>query len=124
MQLGTFLKVHAVISLLFGIGFIFMPATILSFYTTVEVNEIGAFMSRLFGSAILTYAAVLWFASDTEDSPARRAIIKGFFITMVIAAVVALHFQLTGPINALGWSTVALYVFLAASYGRFHFSSR
>jgi len=33
---------------------------------------------------------------------------------MVIGAVVALHFQLTGPIYALGWSTVAVYVFLAA----------
>jgi len=54
MQLGTFLKVHAVIALLFGIGFIFMPATILSFYTAVPVNEIGVFMSRMFGSAILT----------------------------------------------------------------------
>ena len=74
MQLGTFFKVHAVIALLFGIGFIFMPATILSFYTTVPVNEVGVFMSRLFGSAILTYAAVLWLASDTADSPARRAI--------------------------------------------------
>ena len=124
MQLGTFLKVHAVISLLFGIGFIFMPATILSFYTTVPVNEVGVFMSRLFGSAILTYAAILWFASDTDDSPARRAIIKGFFITMVIGAAVALHHQLTSQINALGWSTVALYAFLAASYGRFHCSSK
>lgn len=101
-----------------------MPATILSIYTAVPVNEIGVFMSQLFGSAILTYAAVLWLASDTDDSPARRAIIQGFFITMVIAAVVTLHFQLTGPINSLGWSTVALYVFLAASYGRFYFSSK
>jgi len=124
MQLGTFFKVHAVIALLFGIGFIFMPATILSFYTTVPVNEVGVFMSRLFGSAILTYAAVLWLASDTADSPARRAIVQGFFITMVIGAAVTLHFQLTGPINALGWSTVALYVFLAACYGRFHLSSK
>ena len=122
MQLSSFLKIHSIIALLFGIGFIFMPATILALYTTVPLNEIGVFMSQLFGSAILTYAAVLWFASDTPDSPARRAIVKGFFLTMVIAAVVTLHFQLTGPINALGWSTVVLYVFLAAMYGRFHFS--
>jgi hypothetical protein len=120
MQLNSFLKIHAVIALLFGIGFILMPATILSFYTTVPVNEIGVFISRLFGSAILTYAAVLWFASDTPDSPAKKAIVKGFFLTMVIAAIVSIHFQLTGPINALGWSTVALYVFLAAMYGRFN----
>ncbi len=124
MQPATFFKIHAVISLVFGLGFIFMPATIIALYTTVPMNEIGTFMSRLFGSALMTYTAVLWLASDTPDSPARRAIIQGFFITMVIGAVVTLHFQLTGPINALGWSTVALYVFLAISYWRFQVTGR
>jgi hypothetical protein len=122
MQLATFFKVHAVIALLFGMGFVLMPATILAFYTTVPVNEIGAFMSRLFGSAILTYAAVLWLASDAPDSPARWAIVQGFFLSMIVGVAVVVHFQLTGPINALGWTTVLLYVFLAVSYGAFHFS--
>jgi hypothetical protein len=123
MNLATFMKVHSVIALVFAVGFIFMPATILGYYTTVEVNEIGVFMSRLFGSAILTYAAVLWLASDTSDSPARQAIVKGFFLTMVAATVICLHFQLTGPINALGWSTVALYAFLSVMYARFNKAS-
>lgn len=119
MPLNTFLKIHAIIALVFGLGFLLIPATILSFYTAVELNEAGTFMSRLFGSAILTYAAVLWFASDTPDSEAKRAIVKGFFLTMLIGLGVVLHFQLTGPINALGWSTVALYAFLAFSYWRY-----
>jgi hypothetical protein len=124
MQLCTFFRIHAVIALVFGLGFIFMPATILSLYTSVEVNEVGVLMSRLFGSAILTYAAVLWFASGAEDSSARKAIVKGFFITMAIAALISLHFQLTGSINALGWTTVVLYVFLAVCYGRFYFAKK
>ncbi len=120
MKLNTFLKVHAVIALVFGLGFLFIPALILSFYTSVELNEAGVFMARLFASAILTYSAVLWFASDTPDSEAKRAIVKGFFFTMLIGFAVALHFQLTGPINALGWSTVALYAFLSACYFKFN----
>ncbi|HQN66016.1 MAG TPA: hypothetical protein PLR90_03165 [Methylophilus sp.] len=119
MPLNTFLKIHAIIALIFGLGFLFVPATILSFYTDVELNEAGTFMSRLFASAILTYAAVLWFASYTLDSEAKRAIVKGFFLTMLVGLAVTLHFQLTGPINALGWSTVALYAFLAFSYWRY-----
>jgi hypothetical protein len=120
LKLNDFLKIHAVIALVFGLGFILVPALILSFYTTVEINEMGVFMSRLFGSAILTYAAVLWFASDTPDSEAKRAIVKGFFITMIIGFAVTLHFQLTGTINALGWSTVALYALLALGYFKFN----
>jgi hypothetical protein len=45
--------------LLFGIGFILLPGTIIAYYTTVPMNEVGVFMSRLFGSTILTHAAVL-----------------------------------------------------------------
>ena len=116
MKLNIFLKVHAVIALIFSLGFLFIPALILSFYTSVDLNEAGTLMARLFGSAILTYAAVLWFASDAADSEAKRAIIKGFFLTMPIALAVSLHFQLTGPINNLGWSTVALYAFLTFFY--------
>jgi hypothetical protein len=120
MILNVFLKVHAVIALIFGLGFIFIPALILSFYTSVELNAAGVFMARLFGSAILTYAAVLWFVSDTPDSEAKRAIVKGFFFTMLIGLAVTLHFQLTGPINSLGWTTVALYAFLSTFYFKFN----
>jgi hypothetical protein len=119
LKLNNFLKIHAVIALVFGLGFVFIPALILSFYTDVALNAAGAFMARLFGSAILTYAAVLWLASDTPDSEAKQAIVKGFFFTMLIGLAVTLHFQLTGPINALGWTTVALYAFLSLCYWRF-----
>jgi hypothetical protein len=124
MQLGIFLKIHAVIALLFAIGFIFMPATILAYYTTVPVNEVGSYMSQLFGSALITYAAILWLASGATESHARKAIVQGFFISMVVAVIITLHFQLTGPINSLGWSTVALYIFLAVMYGRFYFAEK
>lgn len=120
MKLNAFLKIHAVIALVFGLVFIFIPTLILSFYTSIEVNEVGVLMSRLFGSAILTYAAVLWFASDTPDSEAKCAIVKGFFYTMLIAFAVTLHFQLTGSINALGWTTVALYGLLTLGYFNFN----
>ena len=77
-------------------------------------------MARLFDSAILTYSAVLWFVPDKLDSEAKRGIVKGFFFTMLIGLAVALHFQLTGPINALGWTTVALYAFLSTFYFKFN----
>jgi hypothetical protein len=124
MNLNAFLKIHAAIALVFGLGFVFIPAMVLSYYTAVELGEAGVFMARLFGSAVLTYAAVLWFASDTPDSEAKRAIVKGFFLTMLVGFAVALHFQLTGPINALGWTTVALYAFLALAYFKFNSAAK
>ena len=116
MNVKSFFTIHAIIALVFGLGFIVIPAQLVALYGG-ELNVAGVFMARLFGSALFTYAAVLWLARDTEDSTARRAIISGFFFTMFIGAGVALHAQLTGVVNVLGWSTVALYVALGIGYG-------
>lgn len=121
MNIKTFFTIHAIISLLFGLGMLLLLATVLSYYGVVA-DEVAQEMSRFVGSALLTYAAVLWLARESGDSPARRAIVLGFFLTMIVGVVVALHTQLTTTTNALGWTTVALYAVLALCYGYFQFS--
>lgn len=120
MNLKAFLTIHAIIALVYGIGFIVMPGVLVGYFGG-HLGPAGVFMGRLFGSALLTYAAVLWLARGAEDSTARRAITLGFFLTMIVGGGVSLHEQLKGIVNMLGWSTVALYFVLAACYGYYHF---
>ena len=107
MNLKAFLTIHAIIALVYGIGFIVMPGVLVGYFGG-HLGPAGVFMGRLFGSALLTYAA-------------RRAITLGFFLTMIVGGGVSLHEQLKGIVNMLGWSTVALYFVLAACYGYYHF---
>ena len=123
MNLRTFLTVHSIVAGIYGLLFLLIPATLLAQYGA-EPTAAMQFLVRLFGSALLTFAAVLWLARDTADSPARRAIILGFFIGLATGLVVSLHGQLTGVMNALGWTTVAVYAVFGAGYGYFHFSSK
>lgn len=122
MSLKSFLSIHAIIALVYGLGFIVMPGVLVGYFGG-HLGPTGVFMGRLFGSALLTYAAVLWLARAAEDSTARRAITLGFFLTMIVGGAVSLHEQLKGIVNMLGWSTVALYFVLAACYGYYHFLS-
>ena len=115
MNVKAFFTVHSIIAFVFALGFIAIPARLVAMYGG-NLNAAGVFMARLFASALFTYAAVLWFARNCEDSSARRAIISGFCLTMFIGAGVALHGQLTHVVNALGWSTVALYTLLGICY--------
>jgi len=56
------------------------------------------------------------FARDAGESNARQAIVIALFVGDVLGFIVALLGQLSGVVNALGWSTVALYLQLAVGY--------
>ncbi len=123
MTLRAFLTVHSIVAASYGVLFVLIPGTLLPLYGG-DPNITALFLGRLLGSALLTFAAVLWLARDSQDSPARRAIVLGFFIGLATGFVVSLHGQLTGVVNALGWTTVAVYAVFGGGYGYFHFSSR
>ena len=65
---------------------------------------------------------VTWAARNAGDSDARRAIVFALFISDGIACVVALIGQLREMVNALGWSTVAIYLLLAVGFAYFRFT--
>jgi hypothetical protein len=116
MNIKALFVVHSIIALVFGVAFVLVPAQVASIYGAT-VTSGGIFIGRMFGSSLLTFAAILWLARDSQDSAARRALVLGFFITFIIGAIVAAQGVLTGVVNALGWGTVALYAVLALCYG-------
>ena len=54
------------------------------------------------------------------DTPARRAVQVGNATGLAVGFVIALFAQLGGLFNALGWSTVILFLLLGVGYGYFH----
>ena len=78
-------------------------------------------MAQLLGAALLGFAVILWLCKDAEDSSVRQAILLGLFVAEAVGFVVALIIQLGGSINALGWSTVIIYLLAALGFGYFRF---
>ena len=60
-----------------------------------------------------------WFAKDAPESEARTAILRALFVTDGLGFVVALAAQLGGVVNALGWSTVAIFLVLGLGWAYF-----
>ena len=120
MKLNMFMAIVAVVAGLFGLGFVFVPEQVLSFYGAAP--DAGTnYMTQLFGAALLGFAIILWLCKDAEDSPVRQAILLGLFVAEGVGFVVALITQLGGAINALGWSTVIIYLLFALGFGYFRF---
>ena len=110
MTIRIFFTILAVLSFLFGIGFVLAPDQVLANYG-IEHSPALALLGRLFGGALLTLGVILWLARDFRDEAAVRAVLIGGLVGDVVNLVVATMGTLAGTSNALGWSTVVIYLY-------------
>ena len=119
MTRAAFMLLHAILALVFGVAFVLAPASVLALYG-VTTDPTGTFMARLWGAAAIQVGLAAWLARKDTDTPARRAVQLGNAAGLAVGFVIALLGQLAGLFNALGWSTVILFLLLCAGYGYFH----
>ncbi len=117
MTVRTYFAIFAVLSLLFGIGFVLAPALVLSNYGVAESSTV-VLMARLFGGTLLAIAVIQWSARDFPVA-AVRPILMGLCIADAVNLVVSIMATMAGTINALGWSTVLIYLCGAVGAGYF-----
>jgi hypothetical protein len=118
MTLKNWMSAKAVICVLFGLGFVFIPDTLASFYG-MSLNDSGVLMTRFFGQAFLLLGLLLWLARNTSEQATQRAFSISVFIGDIVGFVIAIIAQIYGFVNAFGWLSVALYLVLALGFGYF-----
>jgi len=125
MTYRNILTIAAVLAFIFGLGFVLMPAQLVSLYN-VDLNEAGLLISQLYGAALLGFGVLNWLARGVNDEGAKQAILTGNLATDALGFVFSLLGQLGGVpgVNALGWSTVLIYLLLAAGFAYLRFGSR
>lgn len=116
MKTKTLFIVDALVLLLFGLGFLFMPAALISMYGAI-LQPPGVAMGRFFGASMLAIAWMMYQSKDEEQSAAVDGLMQGNILVWILAAAIALLGQIQGTFNFLGWSTIALGVFFAAWFG-------
>ena len=118
MKLSIFMAIAAVLALVFGLAFILAPTQTMSLYgITLEAG--GQWVGRYLGSAFLGIAVLTWRARKAQQGDALRAVILGDLVVSVTGLIVAVLNIISGPGNALVWSTVIIYLFLTAGFGYF-----
>ena len=123
MNLRNLMIVNAVLWAINGIGFVLAPAPLLS-VLGVTADQYVTWMTQAFGAALIGYAIMNWFARNDTDSEARRAILLANLGFNAIGVVIDLLATLSGVLNALGWSIVALHLLLALAFAYFQFMKR
>ena len=120
MNLRTLLVVAAVIGAVFGIAFVVASGPLLSIYG-ITLDKAGTLVAQLFGGALIALAVVNWFARNVTEPEARQAVVLGNLAGDIVGFVVILLGQLAGIANALGWSSVAIYLLLALGFAYVQF---
>ena len=120
MKLKHMMLIKSVVCLLFGLEMVLIPVQAMELYGTT-LSPGGALMTRLFGTSLLLLAILLFLAREDPGSKALGAIVLAVVIGDTIGFVVALISQLSGVSNALGWTTVIIYLLLALGFAYFQF---
>ena len=122
MTYRNVLMVSAILSFLFGIGFMLMPGQLVTLYN-VELNDTGRYVAQLYGATLFGFGLLNWFAREFADGWVQRAVLTANFLTAALGTIFSLIGQLGGVqgVNALGWSTVLIYLLLALGFGYLRF---
>jgi len=121
VKLSQLMIIKALVTLIFGVGFVLVPKAVMSLYG-VTLDPAGAMMTQFVGAAFLLLSVVLWLARNAPYSEVTlRALVLAIVIGDTIGFIVALLAQLSGVLNALGWLNVALWLLLALGFGYIRF---
>jgi len=121
MKFNTFMVIYAVVSAVFGLGFVIMPGLILPIYG-VEPDASLKLIGQLFGAVLISLALLAWLVRNLRDSETQRAVILSLLVGEALGFIVAFIGQLNGVFNALGWSVIAVYLFFTLGLAYLLFS--
>jgi len=121
MKLKYLFIFNAFATIIFGIGSVLIPQTLVTLFGST-LNPAGVLMMQYGGVWLIGLGLLAWLARNAAESEARKAIILAFMICYGVAFIVALLAQLNAVLNAFGWGTVDLNLVLALGYGYFQFA--
>ncbi len=111
-------KVTLIVEAIFGMGFVIAPGAMLGPFG-VTLNAIATSFVRLFGSALISFSILLWFALKSNKSEFKKGLVYSMFAYFLVSTVLLVIAQLAGQMNALGWSVVGIHLVLLAWFGYF-----
>lgn len=108
----------AIASWLFGLALVGAPVQTGAFYGAPAGDAGHTLLGRYFGSALLMYGAAVWGLRGVSEGTAQQAAAAAVAAATLVGLGVTLHAVGAGTMNALGWTSVALYGFFGSAWVR------
>lgn len=120
MKLQHLFTINLFIAIFFGFSCSLFAGWVLQLYGLVP-DDGAIWTTRLVGGSILGFASLMWFGRKTASADARKAIAFALLIQDMVGFIASIEIQLSGSVNAFGWSNLLLYGLLVLGYATFLF---
>ncbi len=116
----TLFTVTLIVELIFAVGFIAVPGTLFGTFG-VTPDAFGISLARLFGSALLSFVVLLYYARAKTSPDLHKAVVRCLFTYWLVSSVLLIMAQLAGLFNIMGWTTIVLHIGFLIWYGTYAF---
>ena len=113
MNAKLYFTVAAILAVIYGIGFLVIPADLLVLYGTPAPDARIILTAQYFGVALLGLGLTVWFVRDCPDAATVRGVLIGSAIGDVVGFVITGWGMMQGLLNATAWSSLVIYGALA-----------
>jgi len=118
MNLRNLFRVVAVIAILSGLGYLFVPQSA----SVVDLDPYGLYFLQLIGASNIAIAVLLFLVSGMESSPARQAVVTAMIVHQLVSGIVNLLSVLGGVVpSGAGWLGAVLSLVFVLAFGYFRF---
>ena len=100
----------------FGAAFALAPEPTSAIYGITGWNSGTTGIARLFGTELLYVAAALFAVRGVTDREVQRQFAIGFGLASALATFILIQAISSGAVNAMSWSSVAIYAFFTAAW--------
>ncbi len=109
----------AIVAMIFGLGFLFVPNRALPLFGTTEQYVSTITAARFFGFALFGLGLVLWFAKDASDEKVQRGLGMANLVISVVGLAMSLYASLAGNavIRTNAWIPIILFLLSGLGYG-------
>ncbi|TVR51771.1 MAG: hypothetical protein EA426_19695 [Spirochaetaceae bacterium] len=124
MKATVLFWVHGIAALVFGLGFLLVPA-MMTDMMNVPTDSMGLIGWQFFGLGILTIGGIAWGSRNKLVREVKFPIMLMVFFVLVAMTVLHAVLALFGglELNLVMWSVILYHIGMAAWYGYFLFAS-
>jgi hypothetical protein len=116
--LKTTFLIHFIIALLFGLGFLLIPATLGSMYG-LQTQQLD--ISRLLGGALLGYGVSSWLCYRATEWKSVQVVVQMEIFWTILGTLIMLYALLFAGFPVLGWLNTIIFALFAIAFSWFYF---
>ena len=116
--MNTLFLVALIVEALFGLGLTLVPDAMMGSFG-VTLDPAATTFARLFGSALISFPFLLWFARKSDKLEFKKGAAYSLFAYYLVSTVLFVTAQLAGQMNALGWGVIGLHLVFIVWFGYF-----